>query len=191
MSSISALNELISDWLTHRKVFTEPQPETIALHWGNSDTDMLYSKKWWEISLLKWWWWHWWYKTIGVILLVSRYLGQFIEVTSERLYQNIPNLLLLVNKVLRFKHQPMARIKMQPFFTQLRKFVEFPDWLTVFQCSSPLEKFLQLFFFLFHLNCVPSRTCTAMVLNFSITGVKSSTSAKFFINKTWKKNIRK
>lgn len=38
-----------------------------------------------------------------VIMLVSRYLGQFIEVTSERLYQNIPNLLLLVDKVLRFK----------------------------------------------------------------------------------------
>lgn len=53
MSSISALNKLISVWLMHRMVFTEPQPETIALHWGNSDTDMLYSKKWCEISLLK------------------------------------------------------------------------------------------------------------------------------------------
>ena len=46
MSSISALNKLISVWLMYRMVFTEHQPETIALHWMNSDTDMLYSTQW-------------------------------------------------------------------------------------------------------------------------------------------------
>ena len=48
MSSISALNKFISVCgLMYRMVFTEHQPETIAFHWMNSDTDMLrYSTQW-------------------------------------------------------------------------------------------------------------------------------------------------
>ena len=37
-----------------------------------------------------------------------------------------------------------------------------------------------------YLNCVPSNTWTAIVDNFSITGERSSISAIFFMNKTWK-----